>query len=95
MGYSTRTTRGLEDFKQWIVEDHKAFSDMQLIIEDDFAEEHKVAIRWTLNLTHGKEFSDIPGVDIFHFEKVKKINVESLEFGGYNERSFALQFPVW
>jgi predicted ester cyclase len=63
--------RGLEDFKRWIVEDQKAFSDMHLIIEDDFAEANKVAIRWTLNLTHGKEFSDIPGLDIFHFEKDK------------------------
>jgi len=34
--------RGLEDFKRWIV---KAFSDMHLIIEDDFAEANKVAIR--------------------------------------------------
>jgi len=63
--------RGLEDFKRWIVEDHKAFSDTELIIEDEFAEEKKVAIRWTLKLTHGTEISNIPGVDIFHFEKDK------------------------
>ncbi|MGA9149188.1 MAG: ester cyclase [Candidatus Nitrosopolaris sp.] len=36
--------RGLELFKRWILEDRKAFSDMQLIIEDDFGEENKVAI---------------------------------------------------
>ncbi|MGA9149187.1 MAG: hypothetical protein WBZ36_01310 [Candidatus Nitrosopolaris sp.] len=28
-------------------------------------------VAWTLKITHGKEFSDIPGVDIFHFEKDK------------------------
>lgn len=52
------------------MEGHKAFSDMQLIREDDL-KENKVAIRWTLKLTHGKEFSDIRGVEIFHFENDK------------------------
>lgn len=66
--------RGLQDFKRWIAEDQKAFSDMKLTIEDDFAEQNKVAVRWTFRLTHGNEFADIPGVDIFHFEgdKIKE-----------------------
>src|SRR5215831_2081491 len=58
--------RGLEDFKRWIVEDHKVFSDTELIIEDEFAEEKKLLYG---GLTHGTEISNIPGVDIFHFEK--------------------------
>ena len=28
---------------------------VEVVIEDEFAEENKVAIRWTLKLTHGKE----------------------------------------
>ena len=52
--------RGLEDFKQWIVEDRKAFPDMQVTILDDFAEQNKVAVRWTLKATHEKDFADLP-----------------------------------
>ena len=72
--------RGLDEFKEWVVEDRKAFPDMQFTILDDFGEQNKVAIRWTLKATHGKEFAGFPashekfeahGADIFHFEKDK------------------------
>jgi steroid delta-isomerase-like uncharacterized protein len=72
--------RGLEDFKQWIVEDRKAIPDMEFTILDDFAEQNKVAVRWTLKGTHEKDFAgfqashqkfEAHGADIFHFEKDK------------------------
>ena len=75
--------RGLEEFKKWVAEDLSAFPDMKVTILDDFGEQNKIAIRWTLKATHEKDFTDFPathkkfetqGVDIFHFEgdKIKE-----------------------
>jgi steroid delta-isomerase-like uncharacterized protein len=75
--------RSLEEFKKWVAEDLSAFPDMKVTILDDFGEQNKVAIRWTLKATHEKDFADFPathkkfetrGVDIFHFEgdKIKE-----------------------
>ena len=72
--------RGLEDFKNWILEDRKAFPDMQITVVDDFGEQDKVAMRWTLKGTFQNEYHGIPptnkkfetqGVEIFHFENGK------------------------
>jgi|SRR3954447_20093247 steroid delta-isomerase-like uncharacterized protein len=68
--------RGLERFKQWVAEDLSAFPDMNIAILDDFGEENKIAIRWSLKATHEKDFAGFPatnkkletqGVEIFHF----------------------------
>jgi steroid delta-isomerase-like uncharacterized protein len=75
--------RSLEEFKQWVAEDLSAFPDMKVTILDEFGEQNKTAIRWTLKATHEKDFADFPathkkfetqGVDIFHFEgdKIKE-----------------------
>ena len=72
--------RGLEDFKNWILEDRKAFPDMQITVVDDFGEQDKVAMRWTLKGTFQNEYHGISptnkkfetqGVEIFHFENGK------------------------
>lgn len=74
---------GLENFKHWVAEDLSAFPDMKVTILDDFGEENKVAIRWTLKATHEKDFADFSathkkfetqGVEILHFEgdKIKE-----------------------
>ncbi|MFZ0897184.1 MAG: ester cyclase [Candidatus Nitrosopolaris sp.] len=72
--------RGLEDFKKWIIEEHKSFPDMQITIVEDIAEGSNVAVRWTLKATHEGDFAGLPashkkleahGVDIFHFENTK------------------------
>src|ERR671910_1092120 len=74
---------GLEEFKRWVAEDLSAFPDMKVTILDGFGEQNKIAIRWTLNATHEKDFADFPathkkfetqGVDIFYFEgdKIKE-----------------------
>jgi steroid delta-isomerase-like uncharacterized protein len=74
---------GLEDFKRWVAEDLSAFPDMKVTIQDEFGEQNKIAIRWTLKATHEKDFADFPathkkfetqGVEIFHFEgdKIKE-----------------------
>ena len=76
--------KGLENFKKWIAEDRDAFPDMKVTIIDDFGEQNKVAIRWTLKGTHKKEFAgyaatqeefETHGADIFHFEgdKIKEV----------------------
>ena len=52
--------RGLEDFKNWILEDRKAFPDMQITVVDDFGEQDKVAMRWTLKGTFQNEYHGIP-----------------------------------
>ena len=75
--------RSLEEFKQWVAEDLSAFPDMKVTILDEFGEQNKTAIRWTLKATHEKDFADFPathkkfetqGVDIFYFEgdKIKE-----------------------
>lgn len=75
--------KSLPEFKRWVAEDLSAFPDMKVTILDDFGEQNKVAIRWTLTATHEKDFADFPathkkfetrGVDIFHFEgdKIKE-----------------------
>jgi steroid delta-isomerase-like uncharacterized protein len=75
--------RSLEEFKQWVAEDLSAFPDMKVTILDEFGEQNKIAIRWTLKATHEKDFADFSathkkfetqGVDIFHFEgdKIKE-----------------------
>ena len=72
--------RGLEDFKKWIIEDRKAFPDMEVTIVEDIAEGNNVAVRWTLKATHEGDFAGLPashekfeahGADIFHFENNK------------------------
>ena len=75
--------RSIEQFKKWVSEDLSAFPDMKITVLDDFGDQNKIAIRWTLEATHEKDFADIPathkkfetqGVDIFHFEgdKIKE-----------------------
>ena len=75
--------RSLEEFKQWVAEDLSAFPDMKVTILDEFGEQNKIAIRWTLKATHEKDFADFPathkkfeaqGVEILHFEgdKIKE-----------------------
>ena len=75
--------RSLEDFKKWVAEDLSAFPDMKITVVDEFGEENKLAIKWTLNATHEKDFADFPathkkfeaqGVEILHFEgdKIKE-----------------------
>ena len=72
--------QGLENFKQWLAEDHKAFPDMHITMVDEFGEGDKVAMRWTLKGTFAKEFLGYPpshekfetqGVEIFHFQSGK------------------------
>ena len=72
--------RGLEEFKKWVAEDLSAFPDMKVTILDDFGEQNKIAIRWSLKATHEKDFADVPashkkfeieGAEIFHFEQDK------------------------
>ena len=56
---------------------------MKVTVLDVFGEQSKIAIRWTLQATHEKDFADFPathkkfeaqGVEILHFEgdKIKE-----------------------
>jgi steroid delta-isomerase-like uncharacterized protein len=72
--------RGIEEFKKWVSEDLSAFPDMKVTILDNFGDQNKIAIRWTLKATHEKDFADFPathkkfetrGVEILHFEGEK------------------------
>jgi len=71
---------GLENFKQWIGEDLKAFPDMNITIVDSFGEQDKLAMRWNLKGTFVKELRgsqpshekfETQGVEIFHFQDGK------------------------
>lgn len=72
--------KGLENFKQWIGEDLKAFPDMNITIVDSFGEQDKLAMRWNLKGTFVKELRgsqpshekfETEGVEIFHFQDGK------------------------
>jgi len=72
--------KGIENFKKWIHDDRKSFPDMKVTILDDFGEDDKVAVRWTLKGTFEKEFLGVEpthkefktnGVEILHFENGK------------------------
>jgi steroid delta-isomerase-like uncharacterized protein len=72
--------KGLENFKQWVAEDRKAFPDMHITIEDAFGEQDKLAMRWNLKGTFAKELRgsqpshekfETQGVEIFHFQDGK------------------------
>jgi steroid delta-isomerase-like uncharacterized protein len=75
--------RSLEEFKKWVSEDLSAFPDMKVTVLDVFGEQNKIAIRWTLQATHERDFAGFPathkkfeaqGVEILHFEgdKIKE-----------------------
>ena len=72
--------KGLENFKQWIGEDLKAFPDMNITIVDSFGEQDKLAMRWNLKGTFVTELRgsqpshekfETQGVEIFHFQDGK------------------------
>ena len=84
--------KGIENFKQWIVEDLKAFHDMNVTIVDEFGEGNKVALIWKLSAMFDKEFLDIElsnkeetrGLEIIQIvrEKFLTQGVEILHFDG-------------
>lgn len=53
--HAMEEVKGLENFKQWIDEDLKAFPDMKITIVDSFGEQDKLAMRWNLKGTFLKE----------------------------------------
>ena len=55
--HAMEEVKGLENFKQWIGEDLKAFPDMNITIVDSFGEQDKLAMRWNLKGTFVKELS--------------------------------------
>ena len=78
--------KGLENFKQWIGEDLKAFPDMNITIIDTFGEQDKVAMRWTLKGTFAKELhgsqpkEEIPNWKDVSHEKFETQGVEIFHF---------------
>lgn len=78
--HGVEEVKGLENFKQWIDEDLKAFPDMNITIVDSFGEQDKLAMRWNLKGTFVKELRgsqpshekfETQGVEIFHFQDGK------------------------
>ncbi|MGV8106977.1 MAG: ester cyclase, partial [Nitrososphaerota archaeon] len=55
--HGVEEVNGLENFKQWIGEDLKAFPDMNITIVDSFGEQDKLAMRWALKGTFVKELA--------------------------------------
>ena len=72
--------KGLDNFKEWLAEDRKTFPDMKVMILDEFGEQDKVAVRWSMKATMQKGWNVLPasnepfessGVEIFHFKDGK------------------------
>ena len=71
---------GVIDFKESIKETRQTWPDIKFKVQDSFAVENKVAIRWIVTATQEGEFMGIPpshekfdtyGMEIFHFESGK------------------------
>ena len=78
--------KGLENFKQWVAEDRKAFPDMNITVVDSFGEQDKLAMRWTLKGTFAKELhgtqpshEELNWKDVSH-EKFETQGVEIFHF---------------
>ncbi len=68
---------GVIDFKESIKETRQTWPDIKFKIQDSFADDNKVVIRWIVTATQEGEFMGIPpshekfdtyGMEIFHFE---------------------------
>ena len=71
---------GVIDFKESIKETRQTWPDIKFKIQDSFAADNKVVIRWIVTATQEGEFMGIPpshekfdtyGMEIFHFESGK------------------------
>ena len=71
---------GIIDFKESIKETRQTWPDIKFKIQDSFAADNKVVIRWIVTATQEGEFMGIPashekfdtyGMEIFHFESGK------------------------
>jgi len=78
--HSGEMVTGVTDFKESMKETLKTWADMKFKIQDSFAADNKVVIRWIVTATHEGEFMGIPpshekfdtwGIEIFHFESGK------------------------
>ncbi|HIH73697.1 MAG: Polyketide Cyclase Snoal [Thermococcales archaeon 44_46] len=67
----------LEQFREWVLFNHKVFPDFHVTIEDIIAQDNKIVKRWTATGTHKAEMMGIPptnrqvtirGVAIYRFE---------------------------
>ena len=67
----------LEQFREWVLFNHKVFPDFHVTIEDTIAQSDKIVKRWTATGTHKAEMMGIPptnrqvtirGVAIYRFE---------------------------
>jgi steroid delta-isomerase-like uncharacterized protein len=53
-------TPGREGLKQFVTDLHKAWADLNFVVEDQVAEGDKVTTRWTVTGTHQGEFAGVP-----------------------------------
>ena len=72
---------GVIDFKESIKETRTTWPDIKFKVQDSFAVDNKVVIRWIVTATQEGEFMGIPpshekfdtyGMEIFHFDDLEK-----------------------
>jgi len=73
---------GPEGVKQFVKTLHKSLPDLKFTVEDQIADGHRVATRWTCRGTHRGEFQGVPatgkrvtmsGITIFHVDDGKLV----------------------
>jgi steroid delta-isomerase-like uncharacterized protein len=78
--HGVEEVKGVENFKQLVGDDRRAFPDLNITILDAFGEKDKLAMRWTLKGTFSNEFAGVQptnekfetqGVEIFYFQDGK------------------------
>ena len=74
--------KGIADFRSLVASLRKAFPDLHFTLEDELAEDNKVATRWIMRGTQGTRKLDVTGMDIFLIEngKIREVwvNMDSL-----------------
>jgi steroid delta-isomerase-like uncharacterized protein len=86
----------LSEYKQGMAAFHTAFPDLEFTIEDEIAEQNKIAVRWTLRATHLGEYQGRPpsgkpvtvtGISIFQIAngKIEEITVNMDRLGQFQQ----------
>lgn len=79
---------GLDGYKQFVREYLNAFPDLHFAIEDQVADEHGVATRWTCTGTHQGELQGIPATG-------RRVTVSGILFSKAKDGKFVESWSSW
>ena len=69
--YDPNGAQGLAGMKKTIEQNRTRYPDLQISIDDQLAEDNKVATRWTATMTHAGKVVTLKGITIDRFDGPK------------------------